>query len=235
MYVDNKFIGVFELPTQVPILAEGKHEISLLAGIKKNGLANKRVIYPFYSSYITEVELIPGAVLKMEPVVEYRDFVTFLWKEDFEDQHISMEKSGSSTTVDTMRITSDPLLVFDYNGTSSKYSGTAFLDTGYQRFEFSTNQLYDIPRAKEVYLEFNFKADEEFVAGIYPITGSVVTGVPIVNFYATTEWKKAYVSLAEDVNSSAYQGVDFRIFFAVTKNNAKTSNVYLDNIKLIHF
>lgn len=235
VYVDNQFIGVFELPAKVPVLYEGEHEIKIVAGIKKNGLANERAAYPFFEPYSTTLNIVPGNVNTINAIVQYNDGVEFAWLEDFEDKTNSMEKSGSNSTVDSMHIESDSVKVFAYNGTTEKHSIRADLDSGYQIFQFATTQLYDLPRGKEIYLEFNYKTDVELVAGIYPITGTVVNGVPVVNFFATTQWKKAYVSLSEDINSSAYQGVDFRIFFGATKNLESPANVYLDNIKLVHF
>lgn len=134
-----------------------------------------------------------------------------------------------------MVIESDPLKVYAYDGIHENFSARSDIDTGVQIFEFATIQLYDIPRGNDVYLEFNFKSDLELIAGIYPITGSVVQGVPIVNYFPSSEWKKAYVSLAEDVNNAAYNGADFRIFFAAFKNTQEEATIYLDNIKLVHF
>lgn len=235
VYVDNKFIGVFELPVKVPVLYEGVHEVSILAGIKKNGQANNRVIYPYYSTFAEDIELSPGAEHVVEPVVGYRDNVQFSWLEDFEDKSISLEQSGSNSTVDSMVIETDPLQVYAYDGADERYSARSDIDTGVQIFEFATIQLYDIPRGQDVYLEFNYKSDLELVTGIYPITGSVVQGIPIVNYFPTSEWKKAYVSLAEDVNNAEYNGADFRIFFAAFKNTHEEATIYLDNIKLVHF
>lgn len=235
VYVDNKFIGVFEMPAKVPVLYQGKHEVSIIAGIKKNGLSNERIIYPFYATYSEEIELEPAGEHEIFPVVTYRENIKFPWLEDFEDNSISLQQSGSNSTIDSMFIETDPLLVYDYDGVDERYSARADIDTGFQIFEFATIQLYDLPRGEDVYLEFNFKSDLELIAGIYPITGSVVQGVPIVNYFPSTEWKKAYVNLADDLNAAAYQGAQFRIFFAAMKNTHDPAKVYLDNIKLVHF
>ncbi|MFY0642890.1 MAG: hypothetical protein JXR19_00330 [Bacteroidia bacterium] len=225
------------MPAQIPVLKEGEQDITIIAGVKKNGSFSSRVIYPFYESVEFTREMIPGVVDTLKPITSYRDQVQFVWLEDFEDQTISLVKSGANSTVDTLHIESDPSKVIDYDGTINKYSSRGTLDTGYQLFEFSSNKIFDLPRqGQEIYLEFNYRSDLELVTGIYPITGSIVSGVPIVNFFSNSEWKKAYVSLKEDVNSSEYIGVDFKVFFGALKSSGDTmANVYLDNIKLIHF
>ncbi len=237
VYVAGEFIGVFELPTRIPVLKEGEQELTILAGIKKNGLVNSRVAYPFYAPFEKTINLVPSEIDTLIPTIRYRENVIFPWLEDFEDQSISLERSGSNTTIDSLVITGNSDLVYNFDGVSNRFSGEVVSDTGFQIFENSSVQLFDLPRkGQEIYLEFNYKTDAELIAGIYPISGSVVAGVPIVNFFATDEWKKAYVSLKEDVNSAAYAGFDFRVFFHQQTNNTEmVPKIYLDNIKLVHF
>ena len=71
LYTDNQLIGAFELPAVIPVLYEGMQNIKAYAGIKVNGISNSREIYPFYSYYEINMELIPGAVNTITPVVKY--------------------------------------------------------------------------------------------------------------------------------------------------------------------
>ena len=242
VYIDGKLIGAFELPTRVPILSTGKHTLTVVPGIKKNGLFDQRVTYPFYQPYEQEVDLIPAAIDTVLPQVVYRPNITFSWLEDFEDNAVSIEKSGSNTTADSLFITDDAAHVFDFDGVTNRYSGQAIIPGGFQIFENATVQLFDLPRkGTEVYLELNFKCNTEFVVGVYPITGSFINGVPIVNFYSTVDaagemqWKKAYVSLKEDINNPNYAGASFRIFFNAQTNGDGQKQLFLDNLKLVHF
>ena len=229
-------IGSFELPARIPVIKEGEGEIIILAGIKKNGQSNGRIIYPFYEAYTKTHDFVPMQVDTIHPVVKYRNSVQYTWLEDFEDETLSLTKTGSNSTVDTFKLVYDSTIVYDYNGITEKVSGGSVIDTGYQIFEFSSTQFFDLPRNEPIYLELNFRCDANLIVGIYPATGSVITGVPIVSLFSTEgEWKKVYVSLTEDVNTVAYLGADFRVFFAVQKNNDQKNEVYLDNIKLLHF
>jgi hypothetical protein len=237
VYVGNSFIGAFELPAHIPVLHEGEQEIVVIAGIKRNGQANDRMIYPFYTSYTTQRTLIPSNTDTLSPVVEFRTGAKMAWLEDFEDGIITMEKSGVNSTVDTIYITSDPSEVYDYNGGNSIRSGKIILDTRYQIFEYRSKQQFDLPRQlNESFLEFNYKCDIDLETGFYPLTGGPVNPVSVVRLYPTTTWKKIYVSLTQDVNAAQYQGVEFKMFFGAFKNSGdKPVNIYLDNIKLIHF
>jgi len=243
VYVNNKLIGAFELPATIPILSSGKQQLTIVAGVKNNGFTAQRIRYPFYKAYDIDIELVPGSVDTVVPLFTYSESLNFQWLEDFEDQTISMKKSGSGTNVDTMSITGLPNDVYAYDGVDNNYSGKVVLGQGFQKFENSTISNFDLPRkGQEIYLEINFKCNTEFVVGIYPINAIVVTGVPIVNLFSTVDeegimqWKKAYVSLKEDVNNPGFNGSDFRVFLNVQTNTASgTPLVFFDNIKLVHF
>ena len=242
VYCDGILIGVFELPVRVPILESGEHTITVVPGIKKNGLFDQRITYPFYSPFEEKIELVPTAIDTIRPVIRYRTNVTFSWLEDFEDNAISVEKSGSNTTTDSMFIANDPVHVYNYDGIENKYSGQVNIPSEFQIFENATVQLYELPRkGVDVFLEMNFKCNTEFTVGVYPVTGSFINGVPVVNFYSTEDnqgemqWKKAYVSLKEDINNPEYNGATFRVFFNAQTNGEGEKQLFFDNLKLIHF
>lgn len=243
VYVDNAFIGVFEMPSTIPVLKSGKSSVTVVAGVKKNGQSASRVAYPFYGTYNVEIDLKPAQVDTIRPVVEYKEAVRFPWLEDFEDNSLSVEGTGSNTTTDTLLITEDMTEVYSYDGDKSLRSGKVEVPLGLQKFEVSTIQAFDIPRdGREIYLELNFKCNTEFVVGVYPLNGSVVTGVSVVNFYSSADennelqWKKAYVSLKEDLNAPANRTSDFRVFInAQTNSSDERPLLFFDNIKLVHF
>jgi len=243
VYVNNKLIGAFELPSTIPVLTSGKQRITILAGIKKNGLSYERLAYPFYEAYNIEREFVPSVVDTLMPVVGYRSGLKFPWLEDFEDGSVSMEGSGANTTHDSLYITGLADDVYDYNGTTNKFSGKVTMPAGLQFFENSTIELFDLPRGgQEIYLELNFKCNTEFALGMYPINAQVVTGFPVVNLFSTVDsdgkmqWKKVYISLKEDVNSGRNLGAEFTLFFnSQTNTSSGTPTLLFDNIKLIHF
>ncbi|MGB1037368.1 MAG: hypothetical protein ACPGYY_01895 [Bacteroidia bacterium] len=231
------------MPSTIPVLSSGSKEVVIIPGIKKNGLVTARVSYPFYKAYSQTRELIPAEVDTIIPTVQYRKGLNFQWLEDFEDGTISLEGTGTNTTEDSMFVTDVPEEVFSYDGEDNKYSGKVILDHGLQIFENSSIDVFDLPRGgQDIFLEINFKCNTEFVVGIYPLNSSVVSGTPIVNLFSTVDaegdmqWKKAYISLKEDVNTGSNIGADFRVFFNSQTNVSEgTPEISLDNIKLVHF
>lgn len=235
VYVDNELIGVFEVPITIPIVQTGVHKITIFAGIKKNGLANTRITYPFYNAFIDTLDLVAEQIIDVSPVVKYYDGIKFSLLEDFEDNSISFTKSGSDVTHDSMYVTHDPTLVFEYNGGSNKASGAVDIPLGRQIFQNASIASYDLPRADDVYLELNYKSDLALQTGIIAMNTS--TAVPVLYLFPTEgEWKKAYISLAEDVNSTQYEGSEFKIFFdAVSSTDTNViHHIYFDNIKIVH-
>jgi hypothetical protein len=242
VYVNGLLIGAFEVPATIPILTSGSSRINVFAGVKNNGLNNKRIRYPFYRSFDTDIDLTPGKVDTLIPLVVYNQNAKFSWIEDFEDGSVSLEKSGSFTTIDSFYITENSTDVYAYNGTTNRRSGAVDIPSGAQSFENSTIQSFALPRAgQDIYLELNFKCNTETVIGLYPITSDVVQGFPLVNLFSTVDelgvmqWKKIYISLVADVNNPAYVGAEFKTFISAQTNSAEESKLFFDNIKLVHF
>ncbi|MDB4174590.1 hypothetical protein N9811_07295 [Bacteroidia bacterium] len=243
VYVNGSLIGAFEMPATIPILESGVSTINVFAGIKKNGLTQDRIRYPMFRSFDTEMELTPGVVDTLIPVVVYNQSVKFSWIEDFEDRTISLEKSGGDdTSVDSLYVIDNEQDVYAYDGTSNKYSGRVDIPSGFQIFENRTIGQYELPRSgQDIYLELNFKCNTEFVVGMYPLSGNIINGYSVVNLFSTADadgvlqWKKVYVSLSEDVNNPQYNGLPFKPFFAAQTNKDENSVLFFDNIKLVHF
>ncbi len=236
VFVDRQLIGVFELPVTLPVLNAGYKEVIISPGIKKNGLSDHRIIYPFYTSFVDTIQLDPAQIDTVRPKIAYRETAIFSWIEDFEDKSISLEPSGTGRTIDTIRLTTDPLEVYNYDGVKNKVSAVVDMKTGFQVFEASTISQYDIPQNVEVYLEMNFKSDVDVQVGFYPLNNTIIKGVGVLRLFPSKEWKKTYISLGEDINAPANKGSDIRIFFNAVSNNPEPgSKIYLDNLKLVHF
>lgn len=243
VYVDGQLIGAFEMPSTIPILASGTSRINVFAGIKNNGLNNQRIRYPLYRSFDIDMELTPGKVDTLIPTVVYNQNAKFSWLENFEDGTISTEGTGTPTTHDDIYVTSDPADVFEYDGVVNTASGRVDIPNGPQLFETRTIQGYELPRfGQDIYLELNFKCNTEMVVGMYALLGTSIRGYyPVVNLFSTVDetgemqWKKVYVSLAADVNNPEYNGAVFKPFFRAQTNSSETLQLFVDNIKLVHF
>lgn len=238
VFVNGELIGVFGLPATVPILKDGPAEISISAGIKRNGISNDRVFYPFYSPYIQSLQLISGKTDTLLPVVRYRDNLKFVWIEDFEDGSNAFTKYDILATEDSMFISEDPGEVFSFPGEVNRRSAKILLDTGEQYFHNATANDFILPRGENsIYLEVNYRCEVPLQFGIVPTVNTFFGSVPVFLAFSTgTQWKKAYISLQEDVNTPEFKRDNFKVFLAAISNRFdRPVSILVDNLKIIHF
>lgn len=238
IFADGQMIGVFELPCLVPILKSDSTKITVFAGIKVNGASNNRKFYPFYEIFEKKVFLKATEIDTIIPLITYKPSVKFSWLEDFEDLAISLEKTGVTRTVDTIKITSLPSEVFEYGKFGNLHSAKVDYRGKKGTFENSSIGIFDLPRlTTDIYLEVNYKSDVPLQFGLYPTSGSSLdVGIPVYLAFANpNEWKKAYIRLTDDVNSSTNTGKKFRILINAVNSKDTAATLLLDNIKLLHF
>ena len=79
-----------------------------------------------------------------------------------------------------------------------------------------------------------FKSNESIITGLYFDNNHY--NLLVLN--PTTEWKKVYINLTEIINNSGVPS-ELKFFFGVDEASVPflTSNpqIYIDNIKLVHF
>jgi hypothetical protein len=234
VYVDDEVIGCFELPATVPILKSGTHTITLRFGVVLNGIAATRSINPFFTSYVKQVDLFPDSIIQLFPTSTYQPSCKFIWNESgqegFEDGGISLDSiSGSNSDI----LKSDTVV---YEGS---YSGQIHMTTTKPNFlGASTNSFY-IPTSgsKAMLLEINCKnINSNLGIGIYVTYSSGnVQQVPYLTINKGPNWKKIYVNMS-NLLDGYLTAQKFRIFFtSKLESGNQSSDIYLDNIKLISF
>lgn len=223
VYIDNALIGVFELPVTFPVLKSGSHEILVRAGIKMNGIAATRIEYPFYNFYSGTVNLIPGSVIPVKPEVHYFPAIKFPFVEDFESTGFNFTSPSISSDT-ALQITTDPSLVFE--GTKS---GAAYLDDSSYTFITLSSSSFTEPVGVDVYLELNYKCNQEFSAGIYTDTDQYLHALTI---NPNDKWNKIYINVT---NAARIASGSFKIYFKMENNKGVTKpTLFIDNIKLVH-
>lgn len=230
VYIDDKFIGSFELPATVPILAEGKQNIVVRPGIKLNGISNTRTAYPYYTSIERELTLVKDSVINLSGSVTYQPTTNFAWKENFDESGISLDTTSKSD-VNIVK-TNESGLVYPEN--NNAYSGMITLTSDSSVFEVVSSSGYAFPEnGKPVFLELNYRINHEMVVGVYYKDGGVKYQRPLIILNPTDEWKKVYVNLTVPKydTPSAY---DFEIFFGSQKKAGTADALFLiDNLKLV--
>ena len=224
--IDGNFIGVFELPATFPVLAEGTHEVTIRAGIKVNGIAASRAIFPFYTHYIIDTNLTPELILQLSPKVEYSDETIFAWKEDFE----------AGLSLDTTSISDIPIIQSNSVFFEGNKAGAIIFYDNHTIFECKSHDAYELPKDNsKVFLELNYKNNNEFVIGVFANKLTQSIKLPIINIYPSGDkWNKIYIDLTYTTTSNP-DAINFNIFIGAIKDeNITKAEIYLDNIKLVH-
>jgi len=229
LYVNNKLIGVFEVPFKVPVLESGIHSIQIEPGIKNSGGDANRDIYPMmYGYYITDT-LTEAEVLNIIPEFSYRP-VVFDLIEDFEDIGIAFQVSAESDT--------SIALVSGIQAQEGKSMYVA-LDDDHPNFECRSTGLYEIEKNGSAFLEISFKCTDSVDFGLFALESNGATMAEIrksvYTFKPTDTWKKVYIDLNYHVINTT--GTQFRPYFLCARSEDdvdEKTEFYLDNIKLIY-
>lgn len=227
VYMDGTLLGAYEMPCTLPILAEGTHHFLIKAGVKMNGTNATRAIYPFYKGWEGDLTLTRKQVttISPNPVVEYFPGNFPLdWLDDFSQPGLSITSLSSYNGVikrDT--IANNPYALEGAFGYVYLNSSDTTDWVG-----LSADSYY-LNAAGEVWLEFNFRCNEEFTIGIVGSQNdyhSWVVGSPSEN------WNKMYIRLT-DVIANTQSTTPFHIYFAMHRTSVDRPYLFLDNIKLI--
>lgn len=233
VYVDNKVIGVFEVPCKIPILINGENKnIKLYPAIRNNGISSTKKLYPFTEAFDTTLNLVPGQTYTFNPVTRYTTAVKF-WTEDFESSTVKLETDTDYST-STLDFGSDPAIAI-----SGDY-GHIGVSTDNSLWVGLTTEALTLPKGSEVYLEVDYRNTAPILTGVKAInTIGTITDNPNVSMNAQSatdvKWKKIYIQLGEIVSysTSAYT---FKQYFKVQlPETLSSADVYIDNIHVVYF
>lgn len=233
--VDGQQLGANTMPALFPVILDENfptNSVRISAGIKDNGITNTRTIYPFYDSYIATVDLEAGKIDTFRPTLHYPSNANIILVEDFENPNqpiFTVDEDGNPLT--EMRTQMDE--VFEGN-----YSGSVILDSANLDCTVATSVRYYNLRgisATSVYLEMDFKTNTPFQVGIIAHYGGTDREVLYKGGVNTSDsWKKIYFNLTEDVYGS--NATEYSIIIRALKYaSVADPEIYVDNIKLVHF
>ena len=230
----TEFIGVFPIPSKIPILAEGNQTLSIAAGIRLNGISSARLIYPFYNTHDITLDLVQDSVYTVVPEFGYSSSADFAFIEDFEDVGIQLVSTANSEA-DIVR-TDDPDNAFQ--GQSAKLT----LQEAQLKFECKSNLKYILPGSgNSVILEFNYKSNNSLVVGTFVSIPGIIPGSfsviqeAVISLNPTDEWKRIYVSFVNQVSGNP-DNLGIEPFFGFIRDEGVEGDatVYLDNVKLVY-
>lgn len=235
VYIDNKLIGVFEIPFKIPVLVSGESEITLYPTIKDNGISATKRIYPFVDPYIITANLVQNQTLTINPVTQYKNNIQInLW--DFEDPNNDLEEGGNSSV--TSFVDNDPAIIGANNG--SGYLTANFTDLEPQWQATNAGGPVVLPKqGSEVYLEIDYHNTIGLITGVVAIEPGAATGNVnvILNPQDPNEvkWKKIYIDLSTIVSGYPSATGYYMSYDAILPDSLSSAQINLDNIKLIRF
>lgn len=228
VYVDGQIMGAFEFPAKFPVLQNGTHKVTIMAGVKKNGISATRTTYDFYAPVVYNVKLGLDSVTKLKTLkTTYASNTNFLWKEDFEGTSIKLDSTTRSTVPVNLTPEGSPLSI------EGLHSAIMVTDSINDFAEAQSHDKYPIPFAP-VYLELNYNVNTILTVGLILLGPSAYIQTPIVNLNVTNgKAKKIYIDLTPSLNST--YGVDhFMVYFGAFKESyLKQGVIILDNIKVV--
>lgn len=234
VYVDNNLQGAYELPATFPVISNGVHKLTLRPGIQNAGISSARAPYPFYAAEEYEAIILePGKIEEFSPATSYVDAsdIKIPWEEKFE----GMGGSNFSyhPTSDTVVIQiSDSQSVFKDDGGLG--SGGIFLDGGKNYFEMISPSFNNLPiNNVPIYLELNYRTNHTFLVGMY--TDNQAQLQNLFTLFPQENWNKIYLDFTYFVQTNT-QSRNFQIYLAIVrKTDEEPVEMYIDNLKLLHF
>ncbi len=232
--VNGDFLGAYTLPALIPILAQGEQTIVLDAGIKENGIAATPDIYPFYQPFTVKVDLRPNEVDTVRPVISYRSNTRFAFIEPFEDNRQVFRELRAGNDFNRIQIVEE--------GAFEGKSGLIRLNRDNPLVELATVSAYrDLTaRGLLVYLEVDYKSETTVIFGVQGIRNGV-PGNPVFDpgFVRSANWNKIYFNLSPLLTGGNFDEYKILLQAVLPNNNGvftqNTANIWLDNIKLVHF
>ena len=226
VYINDDLVGVYELPAKFPVLKEGNVSVKVYAGIRDNGIAASRARYLMYDPHVEQVNLISGETIEITANIIYNAGVKFSWLEDFEGVSTSFLYTAGSDTI--------------FNRQSSilkegNFSGQVYLEDEMNFFEAVSVPFNDLPIGETVYLELDFITNENITVGVY-LDGEQFA---FITLNVSSDWNKIYINL-KDVLKSKTNSSEVKVFIGLKEEGGtvfKTNNpqVYIDNVKLVHY
>ena len=229
--VNDRSLGIWELPARVPVLSNGSNRISIAAAIKQNGAFDDRLRYPFYRSYDTQVELAPETAVSVAPVVTYAESLSF-WVESFNEGSNQFNiPEESDTTLLLYTVASNPDIVLDGSA-----CGGFVLTQERPGMSMYTDENFT-PTSGPAFLEMDYSTDLEITIGFRYVQDGTQRGEPWLILVPTASegdlrWNKVYIDVSNFMNTS---GITERNFYlaAALPSGRNSAHVYLDNFKLV--
>jgi len=226
------FLGVYELPATLPIIADGNIDLIIAPGILENGIRVTPDMYPMMTEYEVSVDFAPNEIDTIQPSTTYDSRVKFHYQEDFDGSNTLNEVIDSTIMVYTSLI-SDSLVAFE--GSSVKF----VLDEDNPKMEVATETFMELETVSEqnpTFLEMHYK--NEGILQVALLGYEDLNSKPTLTYFFAlnpqSDWNKIYINLTDQLIAHGSQIKNFRVLFGAQLPDGETTSTYLiDNLKVV--
>ena len=226
VYINGQLQGVYELPAKFPVLEQGKTNIKVYAGIKNNGIASDRVIYPFYSADTISKVLTINSTTELQPTVSI--------KENINGQFDDFDNGYSFNSDNCFQVLSSGPWGRYGSLSLSDYDSILITEINYKDFPLSFDNVPQ--QGSPTYLELDYKSNTSFLVGLYiNAPNSPTLERELLWIKPKEDWNKIYIDLTQRV-SEAIGAETFSVFIKMQRDsNLDVNKLDFDNIKIIHY
>lgn len=226
------FLGVYQLPATLPIIADGNINLIIEPGILENGINVTPNIYKFMTRYEKSIDLTPGKVDTIQPVTQYDPKVIFHYVADFEGLN-SLDVILDTTIMINTEIFSQSQGAFE--GSSVGF----VLNEDNPVMEVATVPFMELPTLGDVVMmEMHYKNEGILQVALLGYEDNNPTPV-LTYFFALnpqSDWNKIYIDLTGQLIDYGVRFKEFKILFGARLPDGQPTAKYLiDNIKVVEF
>ncbi len=229
VYINDKFVGIFELPCKVPVLFEGEAlVVAVYPTVRMNGVSATKVQHPYLEPYFESANFVPGEQVSITPTTRYVDGTQF-WIEDFQSGSIKLTNgTDNNATISQMIDPNNPNNIF----------GQVNLNSTQNNWSVYTADGLSFTIGSKVILEFDYCSTSKIITSV--IAGKSDGTITDHIHYSAREqdpstmvWKKFYVDITENVRLSG--GYIFWQGFKARLTEGRSEDiVMIDNIKVVY-
>lgn len=229
VYLDGQALGVFQLPAEIPVLAEGEHDITLIPGVNNNGISSTKERYVLLENYEKTVNFTPYETTEVNPYTFYKTGLEFII-EDFEGATNAFQEFDVSPA--TMSNSSAEAIY-------GNACGKVVLNETDSAWNAKSNWNANLPKGREVYLEIDYAIQSGVLISTEAGNSTGTNQSPYVELRKSeatnVPWKKIYVDLEENVSFEINATFYNIILTSILPEDDDEAIVLIDNVKLVYF
>lgn len=230
-YANGNILGVVDTPVSLPLLQTGSQTITIFPGIKNNGMGTSRIRYPFYTSYDTTINVVPGETFRLNPRFYYLSSALIDATRNFEAGN---SFAATSSNDGTMELLNDPLLA-----ASGVRCVRMSLPAASGLISYLDENNIALSAGNVAFMEMDYSCNNTFVVGVYVVQDGNSTKLPVLFLTPTQatgldqpQWNKIYMDLG--MIASQYPSADgFRLYVECTREEAAVPLIFIDDIKIV--